>query len=296
MPDPSPIPEAYQLIRPAGPPGHIVLASPHSGRNYPAAFLAASRLDGTAIRRSEDSFVDEIFGHGPALGAPLLAANFPRAWCDANREAWELDPGMFADILPDYVNTTSQRVAAGLGTVPRIVGTGEPIYGEKLRFADAHARITNCWQPFHAALRGLIEETQARSGACLLIDCHSMPSAAGRHHARPDVVLGDAHGTSCEPGVTEFVQATLGRLGLNVRRNDPYAGGYITRHYGRPQNGVQVIQIELARGLYMNERNFTRSAAFADLRLTMAEFLAAMITAAPSLLTAAPYAMPLAAE
>jgi N-formylglutamate deformylase len=295
MPDASQMTEAFALIRPATP-GPVVLASPHSGRHYPASFLAATRLDGTAIRRSEDSFVDEIFGDGPALGAPLLAANFPRAWCDANREAWELDPGMFADTLPDYVNTTSQRVAAGLGTVPRIVGTGEPIYGEKLRFAEAHARITGCWQPFHAALRGLIEETRTRFGACLLIDCHSMPSAAGRNHARPDVVLGDVHGTSCAAAVTEFAQSTLGRLGLNVRRNDPYAGGYITRHYGRPQTGVQVIQIELARGLYMNERNFTRSAAFADFRMTIREFLSAMIAAAPGLLASDPFAMPIAAE
>jgi N-formylglutamate deformylase len=296
MPEPLQMTEAYELIRPAGQPGPVVLASPHSGRAYPAAFLAASRLDGTAIRRSEDSFVDEIFGAGPALGAPMLAANFPRAWCDANREAWELDPAMFADILPAYVNTASQRVAAGLGTVPRIVGTGEPIYADKLRFADAHARITGCWQPFHAALYGLIEETRARFGACLLIDCHSMPSAGGRNQAKPDVVLGDAHGTSCAPGLTEFALSTLGRLGLNVRRNDPYAGGYITRHYGRPQNGVQVIQIELARGLYMNERNFTRGPGFADLQMTIAEFLAAMIQAAPALLASDPFGARLAAE
>jgi N-formylglutamate deformylase len=267
----------FVLRRPVRQIAPVVLTSPHSGRRYGAEFLAASRLDAVAIRRSEDSFVDELFAAGPALGVPLLAAEFPRAYCDVNREAWELDQAMFADRLPDYVNTGSPRVAAGLGTIARIVGTGEPIYRHKLLFAEAQARVARCWQPYHDALGGLIEETRARFGSCLVIDCHSMPSLAGRHLARPDVILGDGHGTSCAAGWTDFLQTAFAGMGLHVRRNDPYAGGYITRHYGRPRDGVQVIQLELARGMYMNERNFTRNAQFAAVQANMTSVLEAVI-------------------
>ena len=275
---------AFFLLRPARQTAPVVLTSPHSGRCYTADFLAASRLDPLALRRSEDSFVEEIHGAAPALGAPLLAANFPRAWCDVNREPWELDPAMFADPLPDYVNATSPRVAAGLGTVPRVVGSGEVIYGDKLRFAEARTRIATCWQPFHDALRGLIEETLARFGCCLVLDCHSMPSSASRGLFRPGMILGDGHGTSCTPAVTAFMQRELGRLGFQTRRNDPYAGGYITRHYGRPREGVQVVQLELGRELYMDEANFRKSNNFNALHRHMTQFLRVLLRSAEPLL------------
>jgi N-formylglutamate deformylase len=285
----------FSLVRPALQTAPVVLTSPHSGRDYPQGFLAVSRLDALAIRRSEDSFVEELFAAGPALGAPLLAANFPRAWCDPNREAWELDPAMFADALPDYVNVNSPRVSAGLGTIARIVGTGEAIYAEKLSFSEAQARIASCWTPFHAALQGLIHDTRDRFGACLAIDCHSMPSAASRSHARPDIVLGDGHGTACAPAVTAFLHNAFTKAGLNVRRNDPYAGGYITRHYGRPREGVQVVQVEVARALYMNERSFTKTDGFAPLRQVIEAILSALIGASAELL-GGPVALPAAAE
>ncbi|WP_297366779.1 N-formylglutamate amidohydrolase [Acidocella sp.] len=266
------------LHRPARQRAALVLTSPHSGRLYSPAFLAGSRLDSQAIRRSEDCFVDELFAAAPALGVPLLAATFPRAYCDANREAWELDPTMFSDPLPPYANTSSPRVAAGLGTIARIVGTSEPIYARPLTFAEAQTRIAQCWQPFHAALRGLIAETLDQFGHCLVLDCHSMPSAPGRP-PRAELVLGDGHGTCCAPAWSRFVTAEFTALGLKVRRNDPYAGGYITRHYGRPAEGVQVMQLELARGLYMHERQFLKHAGFEDLRARLTRFLETMTEA-----------------
>jgi len=265
----------------------VILTSPHSGRHYAPEFLAASRLDALAIRRSEDSFVEELFGFGPELGLPLLAATLPRAFCDLNREPWELDPDMFEDRLPDYVNVTSARVSAGLGTIARIVATGEAIYRRKLRFAEAQARVQGCWQPYHTALQGLIETTRETFGACLVIDCHSMPRSAppGVGTRNVDVVLGDGYGTSCAPGITAFVEASLTGLGLTVRRNDPYAGGYITRHYGQPRRQVHILQIELARSLYMDERMMVKNANFAALNRCMRQFLSALAESAGFLLS-----------
>jgi N-formylglutamate deformylase len=276
----------YTLLMPREQTAPVVLASPHSGRCYSPAFLAASRLDATAIRRSEDGFVDDLISAGPSLGMPLLAAQFPRAFCDVNREPWELDPSMFVDRLPDYVNAASPRVSAGLGTIARIVGTGEPIYRHKMRFAEAQARVVECWQPYHDALQGLIASTLRKFGTCLLIDCHSMPSApAQRGGPRlPDVVLGDVHGTSCAPQMAGFMETKLTRLGLKVRRNDPYAGGYITRHYGRPRDGVHVVQIEFLRALYMDEARFEKHQNFFTLQNQVGAFLADLAQVASMLL------------
>lgn len=240
----------------------IVFTSPHSGRAYSEAFLALSRLDPSALRRSEDCFVEELFDAAPRLGMPLLAAEFPRAWCDPNRAAWELDPAMFADRLPPWVSTNTPRVRAGLGTVARVVSSGETIHRRKLRFDEAAQRIQSCWQPFHAALATLIEATMARFGHCLLIDCHSMPAARGV----PDMVLGDAHGRACGSAVSGALAGLLRQAGYTVGLNDPYAGGFITRHYGRPHHQIHAIQIEIARRLYMREDNYEKLPAFHDVR------------------------------
>ena len=237
--------------------------------------MATARLDEATLRRSEDSFVDEIFAAAPEHGAPLIAATFPRAYCDVNREAWELDPGMFEDTLPPWVNTTSARVGAGLGTIARVVANGEAIYGIRLRFSDAQQRVNTCWQPYHDALAGLVEQTVATFGVCLLVDCHSMPSSAtaGRRPP-PDIVLGDAHGAACAQSATRAIDHFFGRRGYLTRRNDPYAGGYVTRHYGQPSNGVHAIQIEIARALYMLEATLERRPGMARLQEDAAALMA----------------------
>ncbi|HET6610044.1 MAG TPA: N-formylglutamate amidohydrolase [Rhodopila sp.] len=258
----------FRLLRPERPFSPVVFTSPHSGSDYSADLMVDVRLPPTALRRSEDCFVDELFEAAPENGAPLLAATFPRAFCDANREAWELDPAMFADPLPDWVNTSSVRVSAGLGTIAKVVASGETIYGGKLAFKEAERRINAYWRPFHAELARLIVEIKDRFGYCLVVDCHSMPSnGQGRRPA--DFVLGDLHGATCASRVTRFVEGVLQSKHYLVRRNDPYAGGYITRHYGRPAADVHVLQIEIARGLYMDEARFERLGDFANLRGAM---------------------------
>jgi N-formylglutamate amidohydrolase len=255
------------LRRPAVQVLPMVVASPHSGSNYPADFVAASRLDPLTLRRSEDAFVDEIFAAAPRLGAPLLAARFPRAYLDVNREAYELDPAMFTDSLPDYVNARSPRVRMGLGTIARVVASGEEIYGEKLCFAEAQTRIEHLYRPYHAALNSLIEETEADFGYCLVVDCHSMPSgahgAAGREAA--DIVLGDCHGAACAPQIVELARRHLSMRGFAVALNAPYAGGFTTGHYGRPHQGRHALQIEINRAIYMDERSYRRRPALARL-------------------------------
>ncbi|MDR3530457.1 MAG: N-formylglutamate amidohydrolase [Rhodopila sp.] len=274
MDGPASLPEAeecspFRLVVPERPFAPVIFTSAHSGRAYSSDLMSGVRLCPLSLRRSEDCFVDELFSAAPAHGAPLLAANFPRAFCDANREPWELDPNMFIDRLPDWVNTSSTRVSAGLGTIAKVVATGESIYAAKLPFAEAERRIDRYWRPFHDTLAHLIGDIKSRFGYCLVIDCHSMPSngQGRRSGGRPiDFVLGDLHGAACASRVTRATEAFLVGKGYLVRRNDPYAGGFITRHYGRPADDVHVLQIEIARALYMDESRIERLPAFADVQ------------------------------
>lgn len=243
----------------------LVLASPHSGSEYPADFVAASRLDPLALRQSEDSFVDELFAAAPQLGAPLLSARFPRAYLDVNREAYELDPAMFSDALPSYVNAGSPRVRIGLGTIARIVANGENIYAGKLRFADAERRIEYLYHPYHQVLHRLVQETAAMFGGCLLVDCHSMPSSSGCGQGGADIVLGDCYGAACAPCIIEAARLLLADRGFRVAINAPYAGGFTTGFYGRPRTHRHALQIEINRALYMDERSYCRKPSFAQL-------------------------------
>ena len=254
----------------------FVFNSPHSGRCYPQRFLAMSKLDPVAIRRSEDCYVDELFGAAVALGAPLLTAHFPRAYLDVNREPWELDPRMFAEPVPPFANIRSARVAGGLGTVPKLVGEGLDIYSGRLPLSEAVGRIECVYKPYHEALKRLVTRTHARFGYAVLVDCHSMPASIriGESGMRPDFIVGDRFGTSATSALSQCAIGLLAAMGYTVAHNRPYAGGFITEHYGRPARNLHALQIEINRGLYMDERTLQKSAGFDALANDLARFSA----------------------
>jgi N-formylglutamate deformylase len=197
-----------------------------------------------------------------------MRAHFPRAFLDVNREPYELDPRMFDGRLPAFANTRSLRVAGGLGTIARVVGDAREIYDRRLPVDEALNRIELFYKPYHRTLRQLIVQAQRRFGAAVLLDCHSMPSSANGREERPraDVVLGDRYGTSCAPAVTDVIDESLRASGYLVIRNKPYAGGFITEHYGDPAAGQHAVQIEINRALYMDEHEYRKSANFAAVR------------------------------
>jgi N-formylglutamate amidohydrolase len=263
----------------------LVFNSPHSGRIYPSTFLAASRLDAHTLRRSEDAFVEELFGFVTDLGAPLLHAHFPRAYLDVNREPYELDPVLFRDGLPHYANTQSVRVVGGLGTIARIVSESDEIYRDPLSVEAALERINRLYTPYHETLAGLLLEAKREFGLAVLIDCHSMPSnpVADKGAVRPDFVLGDRFGTSCSGELTRLAASSLEALGYAVALNKPYAGGYITEHYGRPHKAQHVLQIEINRALYMDETSFEKSVGFDRLRAGLETMVHALAPDIPGL-------------
>ncbi|MCC0059674.1 MAG: N-formylglutamate amidohydrolase [Hyphomicrobiaceae bacterium] len=275
----------FSVVRPPKLKVPLVFNSPHSGRVYPRAFLASSKLDPLTLRRSEDAYVDELFNFATALGTPLLHAHFPRAYLDVNREPYELDPVLFRDGLPHYANTQSVRVVGGLGTIARIVSETEEIYREPLPVEAALERIHRLYVPYHEALAALLVEAKREFGLAVLIDCHSMPSSTrtDRRTTRPDFVLGDRFGTSCGSELTRLAAHSLESLGYGVALNKPYAGGYITEHYGRPHKAQHVLQIEINRALYMDESTFEKSPRFEEIRETLESVIRAVIPGIPDL-------------
>lgn len=264
----------------------LVLSSPHSGDIYPATFRTASKLDALTLRRSEDAFIHELYTAGPSLGAPLLEALFPRAYCDPNRAAYELDPAMFDAPLPPHVVTESSKIGAGLGTIARVVAGGLEIYRDKLPYREAERRVETCWRPYHDALESLLAAAKARHGVALLLDCHSMPSIGGSNQPdagqrRADMVIGDFHGVSCAPRLVDRVEDYLKSCGFSTTRNKPYAGGYITQHYSRREEGFHTLQLEINRDLYMDEERIAKAAGFERVQKAMTgliELLAASAT------------------
>ncbi len=262
---------AYHLLRPAVPAGCVIFASPHSGREYEPSFLDQSKLDASDIRSSEDAFVDDLIRAAPDHGATLLLARVPRAYVDFNRAAEELDPALIEGIRRMPPNP---RVASGLGVIPRVVAGGRAIYDGKLPLAQAHARLTACWHPWHDQLQTLLDEAHRGFGRAILIDCHSMPHEAldnvvGSGGLRPDVVIGDRFGSSASGHIVAAVERILTHAGLRVVRNMPFAGAYVTQHYGRPQHHQHAIQIEVDRSLYMDESSLEKRPDFDDFQRLM---------------------------
>jgi N-formylglutamate amidohydrolase len=274
------LPPPFEIMEPAEWQAPIIFNSPHSGSVYPEEFLAASRIDLPTLRRSEDSFMDELIAELSARGFPVVRVNFPRSYVDVNREPYELDPRMFSGRLPSFANTRSMRVAGGLGTIPRVVGDGQEIYRDRLSVDDALTRIETLYKPYHRALRRLINRVHQTFGTVVVVDCHSMPSigVSRDEPRRPDIVIGDRYGTSCAPLLPDRVEETMSRLGYSVGRNKPYAGGFITEHYGNPASGLHAIQLELNRAIYMDERRREKGPRFAQVAADFTELAGALAT------------------
>ncbi len=278
--------KAYILDSTPVPRSCAVFSSPHSGADYPEAFLRESCLTPLQLRSSEDAYVDRFIGD--TLGAPVLKARFPRAYVDLNRAPDELDPAI---VFKAGGQRTNPRIAAGLGVIPRVVSNGRAIQLGKIKLAEAEARLAACYHPYHTALRGLIEAQRQRFGVCYLFDIHSMPRAAlpgGLLNRRPEIVLGDRYGTACDHWLTDAVAGYFTEAGFEVARNAPFAGGYITRHYGAPSQGVHVLQIEIDRSLYMNEARVELHQDFEKIRTRISGVLTrvASISACPQSLAA----------
>lgn len=265
----------YRLEMPETQRAPFLFNSPHSGRCYTDDFKQSSHLSPHELRYSEDAYIDLLFADIPAHGLPLMAAHFPRAFLDLNREPYELDATMFNGPLPPFVKTSSPRVGSGLGTIARIVSERREIYHSKLTPEEGLERIELYYKPYHQTLRRQIALTHVNFGYACLIDCHSMPSRVLRNTSpatRPDIILGNRYGSSCHSSITDAARDCLTDLGFKVELNKPYAGGFITQHYGKPLKGLHALQVEIDRSLYMDEESLEPLDRFGEIADLMGRF------------------------
>ncbi|MFT8953815.1 MAG: N-formylglutamate amidohydrolase [Gluconobacter sp.] len=263
MTDPSPYP-AVIIQKPQKTAIPLVVSSPHSGQKYFQDFLESSRLSLWELQQTEDRFVDQLFECVPSIGGTLLTTEFPRIWCDVNRDCRELDSGMFKPSLSATGLLQTSKVRAGFGVIPRCATQGRPIYTHCLPLDEVQRRLVASWVPYHQALQNLLYEMQKQFGSVILLEAHSMPRL---HQAKScDMVLGDLHGKSCSPALTEYVEQYFSGRGYAVRRNVPYAGGYITRHYGQPSEGIHALQLEICRSRYLNPATLQPSRGFEQVK------------------------------
>jgi N-formylglutamate amidohydrolase len=260
-----------------GAPAPLVLASPHSGRALPPGFLSAAALDMDGLRRAEDAYVDELLAPAAESGAPLITARWARAYVDLNRDPQEIDLSMLSDPAAAGPVKTTDRVRSGLGVLPRLTGPGLHIYRDRISSAAALQRIAAVHAPYHQRLASLIEDAATCHGYALLIDGHSMPPLSLPARQRPEIVIGDAGGTSAPESVVRHVEAHFRRAGLRVARNTPYAGGYTTRFHAAPARGRFAIQIEIDRTLYMDPDTLERHAGFNDVAETLKNLVSELL-------------------
>ncbi len=256
---------AFTLHAPAAPAIPLVCDSPHSGTRYPADFgHAAPRA---LLRAAEDTHVEALWQAAPGVGATLLEAHFPRSYIDANRTLDDLDPALLEAPWPTPL-APGEKTRLGYGLIWRNVNAATPIYARKLSVAEVQARIARCYQPYHAALAGAIEQVHARFGAVWHLNLHSMPNNAYERlqiqspHPLADFVLGDRDGTTCEPAFVDLVELELKSRGYSVARNDPYKGVQLIARIGQPARQRHSMQVEIRRPVYMDEASRERNAHF----------------------------------
>ncbi len=269
---------APYVITRAARPGRFVFASPHSGTIYPSDMTASPHLDEAGLRSAEDALIDRLIASGPDKGATVIAATVGRAYLDLNRDPEELDPVLIEGV---EARAATLRTSAGYGVVPRLSGDGHPLYDRRLSRAEADARIAWVHRPYHEALADLMQATQAREGSAVLIDWHSMPSRVTRTAPGVrgvDVVLGDRHGTACDPALTRRLKALFESLGWRVAVNHPYAGGWTTQAWGRPVEGLHAVQIELNRALYLDEATRLPGPGWSRCEKGVARVISALLT------------------
>jgi N-formylglutamate deformylase len=258
--------DPFVRTEPSGIRSPVVLDSPHSGTEYPDDFRPAVSRD--LLRRAEDAFVDELYACGPRYGATLLAARFPRSYIDPNRSVLDIDAALMDAPWPGPA-TASRKTQLGIGLIWRILDTGEPIYARKLSVDEVRQRITRYHQPYQKAVKDALDTVHGHFGCVWHVNCHSMPAVSsvvseeGPGRPRPDFVLGDRDGTTCDPAFTAFVSAQLAGMGYEVKVNDPYKGVELVRAFSDPAAGRHSLQIEVNRRLYMDERTGEKTPGFA---------------------------------
>ena len=274
LPDQFNFMKLFKLLEPENKTNNIIYNSPHSGEKFPDGFLETTLIDKSILLSSADSFVDQLFEDAPINGSSIISNIYARSFIDTNREAFELDPDMFSGEITKKLNYRSNKVKLGFGSIAKFAVNRKDIYADKIPFEEALSRLDNYYYPVHKKLTSLIESRFDDFGYAMLVDCHSMPSYKflGQdvfRSSQPDIILGDLHGKSCHPAITDYLIKFFKEQDLTVTCNAPFAGGFNTQNYGKPKKNRHAIQIEINKSLYMDEFERTQNKQFQSIKKMM---------------------------
>lgn len=273
------IPGVLTRHDPTGQPAPVLFDSPHSGVMYPDDFKPIAPME--LLKTGEDAFVHELFGAGPEKGAILIEAHFPRVYIDPNRASTDIDPDLLIETWPEPLNPT-EKSRLGLGLIRRLAVPGVPVHGKRLTVAEVRSRIDRFYGPYHQAVGGAYDELHRRFGKVWHINCHSMKSVGNAMATdvgarRPDFVLGDRDGKTCDPKFMTLVRDVLASMGYSVAINNPYKGLELIMRYSDPGAGRHALQIEINRALYMDQERIVRSPGFEKLKGNLSSLIDAVV-------------------
>ncbi len=266
----------FAITGPSVPALPVLLAVPHAGRDYPADQLARLRHPAEARLRLEDRLVDQVAAKVAAsIGVRMITANTPRALIDLNRDPADIDWSMVDGSSQAGPAAPAHRWPSGLGLIPRRVpGMGE-LWRDPLSASAVAQRIEAVHTPYHTAIETELALLQARFGAALLIDVHSMPPLpmpASGDAVR--LVVGDRLGASAARQLSDIATDVATDMGIKPALNHPYAGGYVLARHGQPKRGRHSLQVELCRSLYLDDALAERGPGFDRTADLLAELVA----------------------
>ena len=253
----------FSVIEPPTGETPLVVEIPHAGLYVDAPTLGRLAAPARSIGRDADLYVDELYADAAARGATCIVAHVSRYVVDLNRAETDVDA--------ESVEGASAIARATRGVIWRLTSEGAKVLERPLPRAVLERRLETYYRPYHRAVATVLERKRARFGYAVLLAAHSMPSVGRAGHGdasalRADVVPGTRRRTSAAPRVIDAVDAHARAAKLSIAHDDPYQGGFTTQHYGRPSADVHVVQVELARRLYMDEATLSKSAGFEKIR------------------------------
>ena len=257
-------------------PSSVVLSCPHAGRIYPAEFIAASIADIADLRGLEDFGVDQLISGALSHGIPCVMNKVTRAYIDVNRPVDALDHLMLSSPPASNSVKPSRHVRAGYGLLPRLTAAREVIHRQLLPYDEVENRIALVHQPYHSAIQAALSNAHNKFDCAILIDCHSMPSHDQQNRPLADIILGDLHHTTFDKKIGKMLTRLIENAGFSVAWNSPYAGGFITKNYGRANSNQQSIQVEINRRLYMSRKYELNEAGVKRVSSLITQFCAAL--------------------
>jgi len=268
----------YEPLKQAVP---LLVDVSRSGREYPKEYR--SPLPFTTVHDNVSMYVEDLWSGAPAVGATLLYCSFPNTWVDVNRNELDMDPALVDGQWPVELKPTA-RTLEGLGLIKTKARYGEPFQERKLTVAEIQQRLDNYYRPYHAELKRIADELYSKFARLTQISCHCMSAVGAPTHPdagkpRADFCVSDLKGVTASKQAMALVVDTLKSYGYSVSVNAPYVGNELIKRIGDPARGIDSIQVEINKKLFMDTKTFRATEGLAKVKADLDRLLTVLAQA-----------------